>query len=447
MGEKTAFESLADKITPKDFGESKPAVLYVKVCQELRKIGEMHNIHVADTGVGTMQYTGKHWQLVEKRIATNKLGELAEKMGINPILAQGYKFREELYKQFGVSFFRELSDPDPEVVKINLSNGTYNTAKDRLEQHNPADMFQYVLNFEYDPSAKCDLFIKTLEEVLPEEDARMVLQEYIGYLFILGLKLEKFLTLYGSGSNGKSVILDVISAMLGNDNVTSIPIQSLCKENSPYLYQIAGALANICNDAGSSIEDSSILKRMASLEPLTARRLYNDPIEIRVYAKLIFALNELPQTNDLSKGFWRRQLIIPFRVEIPKERQDKTLAKKIIDTELSGVFNWALEGLRRLIKNQAFSECKSAEEQLKAYQREQDNVAMFLSDAEPKGRVLFRDFYGNYQLFCSENGYRQCSKGKFKSRLLTLGVDVRNGSGNVLYAFFGEEIPTPDMPF
>lgn len=447
----SAFDRLKKHINRKDFGESKNAVLYVRVCEELREIGDKHDVHIADTLLGAMAYDGKAWRITDRRMFTNKLGELAEVMGVSATLARQFRFREDLFKQFAVSFFREMPEPDPANVKINLNNCTLNAGTGEITAHNPDDMFLYVLDFDYDINATCENFLATLKEILPDEDARMVLQEYVGYLFVFGLKLEKFLTLYGSGSNGKSVVLDIISALLGSDNVCNIPLQSICRDNSPYIPKLAGKLANICNDVGTKLEDTSILKRIASGEPITGRALYKDPVEISVYAKLLFALNELPQTNDFSKGYWRRQLIVPFNVEIPESKQDKTLAKRIIENELPGVLNWALDGLRRIMKNQAFTECKSAENQLKLYQQESDNVAQFIQDAElhtKQGeRFLFKDLFSQYQEFCRENGYRSCNKGNFKNRLQRQGLEVRNGAGNALYVFIGEVTESSSLPF
>jgi putative DNA primase/helicase len=72
------------------------------------------------------------------------------------------------------------------------------------------------------------------------------------------------------------------------------------------------------------------------------------------YAKLIFNCNELPKDVEQTEAYFRRFLIIPFNVTIPEHEQDKELAKKIIDNELSGVFNWVLSGLKRLLMQQRF---------------------------------------------------------------------------------------------
>lgn len=261
----SAFDRLKTLAVRKDYDTSgTKGVLYVTLCNDIRELAAAHNIHIADTNIGVFEYDGKCWKVADKRTVQNKLGEIAEALGISASMSMQFRFREDMLKQYQITFYRELPQQNAAEVKINLNNGTLNVTTSEFSDHDPDDMFQYVLPFDYDPTAECTRFLKFLEEVVPDEDARLVIQEYIGYLFVFGLKLEKFLTLFGGGSNGKSVLLDVISAMLGDENVTAIPLQSLCRENSCYIPRLSGKLANICNDVGNKIEDTSVLKRLAS---------------------------------------------------------------------------------------------------------------------------------------------------------------------------------------
>jgi putative DNA primase/helicase len=81
---------------------------------------------------------------------------------------------------------------------------------------------------------------------------------------------------------------------------------------------------------------------------------------LKQYAKLIFNCNELPKDVEHTNAYFRRFLIIPFDVTIPPHEQDKNLHTKIIENELSGVFNWVLEGLNRLLEQKRFSECEGS---------------------------------------------------------------------------------------
>lgn len=100
---------------------------------------------------------------------------------------------------------------------INLNNGTLVLSSNgvELEAFDHRDFLTYQLQFNYDKNSTNQLFIDYLETVLPDKDTQRTLQEVCAYLFIKGLKLELIFFLYGSGANGKSVLLVLkISATL-----------------------------------------------------------------------------------------------------------------------------------------------------------------------------------------------------------------------------------------
>src|SRR3546814_5162530 len=70
-----------------------------------------------------------------------------------------------------------------------------------------------------------------------------------------------------------------------------------------------------------------------------------------------------------SDLFFRRFIIMPFNVTIPKEKRDKYLAKRIVKDELPGVFNWILKGLSRLLEQQGFSKYDAGDKALAEYQK------------------------------------------------------------------------------
>src|SRR5699024_5176784 len=107
---------------------------------------------------------------------------------------------------------------------------------------------------------------------------------------------------------------------------------------------------------------------------------YKDPSIMTEYAKLIFNCNELPKDIEHTDAFFRRFLILSFDVTIPPEEQDKNLHKKIINSELPGVFNWVLLGLERLRVQQKFSDCPASNETVETYRNESDTVRSFLNE-------------------------------------------------------------------
>jgi putative DNA primase/helicase len=186
-------------------------------------------------------------------------------------------------------------------------------------------------------------------------------------------------------------------------------------------FRLAGALLNF----GSEISDrcdADLFKKLASCEPVEARRLYKDLYTIRDYARLAFNANVLPKNTEQTHGFFRRFLIVPFTETISEDEKDPDLALKIIAAELPGVFNWVMHGLRRLRAARKFTICEATLEALATYRKEADSVAMFLEDqgfvSSVDGRLSKDYLYTEYRSYCQTSGFSPLSKVNFGKRLL-----------------------------
>jgi putative DNA primase/helicase len=325
-------------------------------------------------------------------------------------------------------------------VLINLKNGTFEitSKKRKLREFRRSDFLTHQLPFEYDPEAKAPFFKKYLDEVLPDKDKQKVFAEFCGYIFMKPsvLKLEKMLILYGTGANGKSVFFDILNALLGIQNISNYSLQSLTNSNGYYRAKIGNKLVNYASEINGKLE-TDIFKQMASGEPIEARLPYGDPFILNEYAKLIFNCNTLPKDVEHTDAFFRRFTIIIFDVTIPDDKKDSQLANKIIDHELSGVFNWMLQGLDRLLKQGKFSKCEAIENALIDYEKQSDSVKMFIEEFEYKNSTNYttiKDLYIQYKGFCIEDGFRPVNKSNFMKRLRHFKILVNRISvGNVAY--------------
>lgn len=373
-------------------------------------------------------FNGEFWSALNKDELETFLGQVAEKMGIDKYDAKHYQFKECLVKQFYTE--ADLGKPNPpnEVVNINLNNGTFVITPNEsvLKPFDKNDFLKYKLDFDYNPNAIAPMFMQYLNKVQPDTDRQNILAEYIAFLFVRHstLKLEKTLLLYGTGANGKSVFFEIMSALLGQDNISNFSLQNLTNENGYYRAKLANKLVNYASEIGGKLE-ASFFKQLVSGEPVEARAPYQEPFTLTNYAKLIFNCNELPKDVEQTPAFFRRFLIVPFDVTIKDGEQDKELSKKITQHELSGVFNWVLAGLKRLLIQKNFSHSKVVDEQLELYKRESDSVQMFLEDGNfvksSDNIVLAKDIYKDYKEYCIEDGYRPCSAKTFNERLKKLG--------------------------
>ena len=388
-------------------------------------------------------FNGTFWNQIDKETFQKFLGEASEKMGVPKFTARYYENREKLYKQFLATAYLPTPEADKNTVLINLQNGTFEINKKgtALRPFDSKDFITYQLPFEYEPKAKSPLFETYLNKVLPDKDRQKVLAEYLGFIFIKHgsnrLKEEKALILYGTGANGKSVFFEVVSALLGSENTSNYSLQNLTEEKGFYRARFKGKLVNYASEINGKLE-TSIFKAMVSGEPVEACLKYGQPFTMTDYPKFIFNCNELPKDVEHTNAYFRRFLIVPFDVTIPPQEQDKQLHAKIIESELSGVFNWVLEGLNRLLIQGRFTECEAVKNAVEQYKAESNSVQMFLTDCDYSSNAneyqKIVDLYREYKEYCIEDGNKPFKKSNFIKQLRGLNIVVdKINVGNVAY--------------
>ena len=442
------FEALAfpDKEKLKENGQTdfklKQKHFSIISIEQIIEIAKTNNWGICKNNEFVYLYNGAYWALFDCDELQIFFGDASEKMGVNKFDARHYIFRENLFKQFLAVANLPKPEIENDIVLINLKNGTFEISRQeqKLREPNRADFLTYQLPFEFNKTTTAPLFQHYLNTVQPDPKRQMILAEYLGYLFIKPstLKLEKTLLLYGGGANGKSVFFEVVNALLGgNENVSNFSLQSLTNDNGYFRAMLANKLVNYASEISGKLE-TNIFKQLVSGEPVEARLPYGKPFTIYNYAKLIFNCNELPKDVEQTTAFFRRFLIIPFEITIPESQQDKELSKKIITSELSGVFNWVLEGLKRLLEQKKFTHSEAVEKQLEDYRLQSDSVQLFLIDEGIEKSVTetieFSILFEQYKKYCTDSGYHFCSKKKFSERLKNVNFLIeRRNSGLIVY--------------
>ena len=436
------FEAIANPYDAENFKLSNKHYTVLSI-ENVLQIAEDHRWGLCKNHNFIYLYNGTYWDDLDKETFQKFLGKAAEKMGVPTYSARYYKFRKELYEQFLGTAYLEPKPPLANRVLINLQNGTFEVSPQgtQLRPFDRSDFLTYQLPFEYNPQAKAPLFEAYLNKVLPDIERQKVLAEYLGFVFIKHgsnrLKEEKALILYGSGANGKSVFFEIVSALLGTENTSNYSLQSLTNENGYFRAKLANKLVNYGSEINGKLE-SAIFKQLVSGEPVEARLPYGEPFTLKQYAKLIFNCNELPKDVEHTNAYFRRFLIIPFDITIPPQEQDKQLHTKIIENELSGVFNWVLDGLNRLLEQKKFTDCEAIRLAVEQYKAESNSVQMFLTDssynssADDYQKIV--DLYREYKQYCVEDGNNPFKKTNFIKQLKALNIVVdKINVGNVAY--------------
>lgn len=324
-----------------------------------------------------------------------------------------------------------------------------------LFEFDPCHFDVVVLPLDFDPNAECPLWLESLEQILPRQrdgDRRIaVLQEYLGLCIARGrLNFEKFLIMIGAGSNGKTTILLVFRQLLGEENVSHVPLSEFGSEFR--IYSMNNKLANIASEM-TFVEktEEGRLKELTSGDPIQANRKYKSPITMVPTAQLIFATNTLPAINDRSDGVWRRMLVMPFTVQFSEEEKDRDRAPRLME-ELPGIFNWGLAGLQRLVANGQFSECDVCQQAVAEHRHDSDPLLQFVDEQCCLGvreRESCAVMYKAYRKFCESSGRKATNNALFGKRVQGLdGIERRRQSqGNREYEYVGIALnQSPSLP-
>lgn len=287
---------------------------------------------------------------------------------------------------------------------IFLNNGVYDIHAKTLDKYSTNFIVNKKIDNAYNTSAKCPIFLKFLNDCMcGDEDLIRSIQEIIGYILVDSNKAQKFFLLYGVGSNGKSVLCDVIINMIGRDNISSVSIKQI--KGNFTASCIVGKKANISSENEADFETEK-LKAITSGDVITVDVKYVQPYEYRPTCKMIFASNNLPNTYDNSHGFYRRLMIIPFNRIFKDNEQDVNLIDKLIK-EREGILMWALEGLHRLIENNhKFTESEALKLAIKSYKESQDPVYMFFREnmnEERDNRINRKEILEKYVFWATQN--------------------------------------------
>lgn len=381
-------------------------------------------------------FNGYYWESMSKEFAKEILSLVGEKGGFKYYFIRSYKRIKDMFEQFFVSAFIPEPARENGTFKINLKNGklTITNGKIRFDEgFSSKDFFKYQLSCVYDPEAKSPKFQKYLDRVLPEKEAQMVIAEYLGYMFT-DLKLEKCLVLVGVGHVGKSVIHDIINLMFGKENISSYPLNNLCNETGYYRAELANVILNYCSELGGKGCNPDTVKQLISGEPISCRSPYGAPFILRNYCKLMFNTNLIPPDTEKTSAYYRRFIFVLFNQVISKEEKNVDLAKEIFKEESSGILNWILEGLQRIVKNKDFTESEHIKNATDNIKVDGDSVLFFLKEERYQKSIKeyyqLKTLFQRYTTFCDESKLKSVGRPEFSRRLREHGYQVESGKTN-----------------
>jgi len=321
----------------------------------------------------------------------------------------------------------KFNNPNDGIV---VENGMLDIKNRELKDHSPEYIHLTKIPWKYDPEKDCPKIKEFIGELVEKGDIKLI-QEMFGYCLLRDYPIAKAFMLLGSGANGKSTLLTLLEEFLGTDNIATPSLQQLL-DNRFARIDLFGKLANIHADLSSeTLENTGVFKMLTGGDRIRGEKKYQDAIEFKNHAKLIYSANELPKTTDRTEAFFRRWLVIDFPHKFSEgdKKTDTDLPYSLIDEdEMSGLLNWSLDGLERVIEQEGFSQTKGRKEIKQKWVMQTDSLRAFLDtccEVKENAWTTKKDFYDLYQKFCDENNVYTTKKGQVTKRLPSLEPKVR----------------------
>lgn len=316
---------------------------------------------------------------------------------------------------------------------LNCLNGTVDLRTGELRKHTPEDFITKLVELNYTAEADAPLWRGVLAKVTLEEGATKplasFLQRWFGYCCTGSTREQQFVVHYGSGSNGKSTILDTVADILGSYAGTAAPglMVSNAKDRHPTeiadLFGRRMVTAHEANEGGQLRED--FVKQATGGDKIKARFMRGDFFEFDPTHKLQLLTNHKPIIKGQDNGIWRRVLLFPYAARF-SGAEDVTAGRahwvkdtKIVERlrgEAEGILAWLVEGAQAWFQD-GLQPPDAVLAASRDYQSEQDRIGQFVSECCVLGKDFetpisgeFGGIYDVYRAWCGDNGTFALSK-------------------------------------
>lgn len=394
-------------------------------------------------------YEGRYWKPVIKDYIGKKVTQELDAMRAKEV---EILTKENTIVSDAVSIIARLTSASEDVLHLrdkpkpvlNCQNGELWLDKVAdgivtLKEHNPLSYLTMITSVKYDPDAKCPRYERSLRETFQNfsdcEDIIRHFYEFIGYILHPDKRPAHWFLLRGPGSDGKSTQMKIISALLG-DAVVPDSIERYrggAYSDTHATSDLVGKLLVFEEDLNiNTVLPDGTLKKLSEDGELTANPKNYQPFKFTKVCTVVMCCNGLPKTKDVTRGFRRRAMLIPFDRGFKTEEMDTNLADYIIHNELSGVLNKAIEGMKRLKKRGYFQEPISCIKAKEAWLDAANPVASFARDAvvDSSGdTVLLPELYDAFMRYCDDQNYtRVPPKSEFSATFEQLGYKFSKNS-------------------
>lgn len=385
-------------------------------------------------GVSTNNYYNKHLprcadekqevkfqKFINKSLKTNTARQ---------ILAHAQIFEE-------IQIAKKDFDNHPTLLAV--QNGTVDLKTGELNPSDPSDYITRVAATKYDKSKDCPKFKKFIYQI---SGGSKELENYILSILsycMTGLSWEQEVYFFhGLGANGKTLLLEIIRSILGNDLVVNARSSLLLKKGPSKDSDIArlkGARLVTCFEIGEDDTiDDALLKRLSGGDQVTGRALYKNPSEFKNTSKIIAATNVLPDFEGTDYGIERRLKVIPFVNKVEGDQVNKQFLDEL-KIEKEGILALLVENAKKYFDQGGITIPSEVDKATKAYLASGNSMKCFYADCCDKTTDRSKEntlnvTYNMYVKYCQNNSLKICSPNSFTKRLMLMGHQQRKSGSH-----------------
>ena len=395
------------------------------------------------------KYNGTFWEVITKKylekMVMEALDEMKKKMKVK-------RSENTLVNDASLILSRLCSVNDdtlgllgkPKSI-VNCQNGELWINDDgtvELRNHKPESHLLQVLKVDYDPAATAPKFEEMLKSTFSQfsdsEDMVEFVYEMIGYIIQPNKNLEKWFLFHGTGGDGKSTLIRIISSLLGR-SVMPEKISTFGTDNH-IVSDLHGKLLIVDDDLDYRTKlPDGMIKKLCGRNDMTGNPKGGKTERFTPATTLILSGNSYPRTDDLSEGGRRRPIVVPFDRNFHREDGGGiiNIDALIIKEELPGVLNLVLAGLKRLRERGRFKEPTSCVVAKKKWIGDSNMTAMFVSDCinetgKLEDTMSLKHAYDLYDEWCLDNKIQfRTGKQHFRQNMEALGMPSSQIGRNV----------------
>jgi putative DNA primase/helicase len=307
-----------------------------------------------------------------------------------------------------------------------VQNGLLDLDTLELKPFDKDKIFTFKSNVTYDKTKTCPKFLKAVSEWVDPQDVPL-LQEIAGYCLLNGMPFHHLFFLHGTGFNGKGSFIRTLEAVLGENNCANLGLEQFDGAHRFAMARLYGKKINVSSEPRTDRDlQTNVIKNISGEDRIDGElKNKQQTINFTNTAKTFILGNKFPKVNDNTTAFWERVIILRFPSNFIGDKQVPTIWNTWIKDkdEMSGILNWMIEGLHRLIKNNGFTKTKTSEEIKIEFQKLSDTTAAFINERCTRfkeGMYIKRDLYDLYKEYCDDEGLDCDSVTRFSAKLKSI---------------------------